>query len=158
MFVACNLPTKTLQRPKHPSPDLYVFVSFCFAVVVQKLELTRTIQHKPCSFWQLLPILVVLLSCQQAKMYCGFQSTEKRCILQLSSPEPTFYLFHTTHTDRVIYSNRLRPTLFITLLSAAYSPQLFSEWKRSNIRNRGHSGHGSWSWELQLIKIWEEFT
>lgn len=114
MFVACKLPTKTIQKLKHPSPHLYVF---CFAVEAQIAELTWIPQRKSRSFCQSLPICKCLvLSCQQAKMHCGFQSTEKCCILSLPSPLPAFYLFHTIQTDGVIYSNRLRPTFLIALL------------------------------------------
>lgn len=42
------------------------------------------------------------------------------------------FLFHTIHTDGVIYLNRLKPHLFITLLSSAYLLKLFSECKRED--------------------------
>lgn len=70
----------------------------------------------------------------------------------LPSPFATFYLFHTIHTDEW-YLSWLRPTLSITLLLIHTNCFL----KRSNARNRGHTGHSNWSWELLLIKVWEEF-
>lgn len=122
--------------------------SFCFAVVAQKAELTRTVQRKSCSFCQSLTIPVVLLSCQQAKMYWGFQSIEKCCTLLLPSPLPTFYLFHTIHTDGVIYLNRLKSPFFITLLFSAYSLKLFSECKRKGTEGTqdvaAEAGNCSW--------------
>lgn len=154
MFVACKLPTKTIQRLKHLSPDLYVFVSFCFAVVAQKAELTRTIRCKSCSFCQSPLSLVVFLRWQRATMYCGFQSIEKCC------HHPLLPFIYSLLFAQTAWYIQIKPTLFTTLLPSTYLLKLFSECKekRSSTRNREHSGCGSWSWELRLIKIWEEFT